>query len=87
MKAALSRRLEDGSLWVLDRVVLDEIKTRKFVEILKGVEVGELVVLTPENGQSRWQADKKEKDDSAKKGGNGRTDRFKMRLMGGGHGK
>ena len=59
----------------------------EFVEILKGVEVGELVVLTPENGQSRWQADKKEKDDSAKKGGNGRTDRFKMRLMGGGHGK
>jgi len=59
----------------------------EFVEILKGVEVGELVVLAPENGQSRWQADKKEKDDAAKKGGTARTDRFKMRLMGGGHGK
>ncbi len=59
----------------------------EFVEILKGVEVGELVVLAPEGGQSRWQADKKDKDDSTKKGGTARGDRMKIRLMGGGHGK
>lgn len=28
MRSALSRRLEDGSLWVLDRVHLEEMKTR-----------------------------------------------------------
>jgi HlyD family secretion protein len=59
----------------------------EFVEILKGVEVGEMVVLAPEGGQSRWQSDKKEKEDRAKKGSAVREDRMKMRLMGGGKGK
>lgn len=57
----------------------------EFVEIMQGVEVGELVVLGPEGGQSRWQAEKK--DDPAKKGPSARDDRKKMNLMGGGHGK
>ena len=59
----------------------------EFVEILKGVEVGETVVLGPEGGQSRWQAEKKEKEEQAKKGGSAREDRMKIRLMGGGKGK
>jgi HlyD family secretion protein len=57
----------------------------EFVEILKGVEVGELVILGPEGGQSRWQSDKK--DDSTKKEPTARDDRKKMSLMGGGRGK
>lgn len=59
----------------------------EFVEILKGVEVGEIVLLAPEGGQSRWQSDKKEREDQAKKGSAVREDRMKMRLMGGGKGK
>jgi len=59
----------------------------EFVEILKGVEVGETVVLTPEGGQSRWQSDKKEKDEAPQKGGSAREDRMKMRAMGGSRGK
>lgn len=56
-----------------------------FVEILKGVEVGEKVVLSPENGQSRWRSDKN--DDSAKKSTSARDDMRKMRLMGGSRSK
>lgn len=57
----------------------------EFVEILKGVEVGEKVVLAPENGQSRWRSDKK--DDSTKKTSSTRDDMRKMRLMGGSRNK
>ena len=51
LKAALSRRLEDGSLWVLDRVVLDEIKTRKFVEILKAFGWEEALFVLPDQDE------------------------------------
>lgn len=59
----------------------------EFVEILKGVEVGETVVLAPEGGQSRWQSDKKEKEEAAQKNGAGRDDHTKLRMMGGSHDK
>jgi len=60
----------------------------EFVEIIKGVEIGEVVLLAPEGGQSRWQSDKAEKKDSgAKKSPNARDDRMKMNLMGGSHSK
>ncbi|MDD5758250.1 MAG: efflux RND transporter periplasmic adaptor subunit [Desulfobulbaceae bacterium] len=46
----------------------------EFVEILKGVEIGEIVVLSPEDGQSRWQSDKKSPTSQ--------DDRHKMNFMG-----
>jgi len=60
----------------------------EFVEIIKGVEIGEVVLLAPEGGQSRWQSDKAEKKDSnAKKPPTARDDRMRINMMGGGHGK
>lgn len=57
----------------------------EFVEILKGVEVGEVVVLSPEDGQSRWQSDKK--DNSSKKSDTARDDHRRINLMGGSRSK
>lgn len=60
----------------------------EFVEILKGVEIGEVVLLAPEGGQSRWQSDKTEKKDSgSKKAPTTRDDRMRINMMGGGHSK
>lgn len=90
---ALERKKGLSWLTVLDkdgsttnrRLVTIGDSNSEFVEILKGVEVGEKVVLSPENGQSRWQSDKKE--DSTKKASSSKDDMRKMRLMGGGRGK
>ncbi|MBA3015764.1 MAG: efflux RND transporter periplasmic adaptor subunit [Proteobacteria bacterium] len=89
---ALERKKGLSWLTVLDkdgasnrRLVTIGDSNSEFVEILKGVEVGEKVVLSPENGQSRWRSDKKE--DSTKKAPSARDDMRKMRLMGGSHNK
>jgi len=79
----LTIQVKDGN--TNRRLVTIGDSNSEFVEILKGVEVGEVVVLGQEGGQSRWQADKKE--DSSKKNPNGRDDRTRMNLMGGGRGK
>jgi len=48
LKAALSRRVEDGTFWVLDKIAIDEAKTRKFVEILRAFGWGKVLVVLPE---------------------------------------
>ena len=35
MRSAISRRLEDGAFWVIDKIELDAIKTKKMVEIME----------------------------------------------------
>ncbi|MDA8160903.1 MAG: efflux RND transporter periplasmic adaptor subunit [Desulfobacteraceae bacterium] len=68
---------KDGS--TSRRLVVIGDSNSEFVEILKGLEVGERVVLTPEGGLSRWQADRQGKDGQGGK----RLDRgAKLRLMG-----
>jgi len=95
---ALERKKGLSWLTVLDkdgntnrRLVTIGDSNSEFVEILSGVEVGEKVVLAPDNGQSRWQSDKSEKsdkkEDQAKKTPSARGDMLKMRLMGGGRSK
>jgi HlyD family secretion protein len=76
---------KDGS--TTRRLVTIGDSNSEFVEILKGVEVGEKVVLTPEGGQSRWQADKKGQDDSGKNGSPASDDRMKNRDMGSSRGR
>lgn len=63
---ALERKKGQSWLTVQDkdgnsnrRLVTIGDSNSEFVEILKGVEIGEIVVLSPEDGQSRWQSDKK----------------------------
>ena len=91
---ALERKRGQSWLTILEkdgntnrRLVTIGDSNSEFVEILKGVEVGETVVLAPEGGQSRWQSDKKEKDETPQKGGSAREDRMKIRMMGGSRGK
>jgi len=79
----LTIQVKDGN--TNRRLVTIGDSNSEFVEILKGVEVGEVVVLGQEGGQSRWQSDKK--DDPNKKTPNAREDRMKLNLMGGGRGK
>jgi large subunit ribosomal protein L4 len=46
--AALSRRVEDGTLWVLDRISLDEAKTRRFKEVVDAFDWDKVLVVLPE---------------------------------------
>jgi len=52
LRAALSRRVEDGTLWVLDRIALDEAKTRKFMEIVSAFEWDKVLVVLPDKDES-----------------------------------
>ncbi len=50
LKSALSSRVEEEKLIVVDEITLDEIKTKKFVDILKNLDVCKaLVVLEGSN--------------------------------------
>ncbi len=47
LRAALSRRVEDGTLWVLDRIELEEVKTRRFQEIVDAFDWDKVLVVLP----------------------------------------
>ncbi len=48
--SALSRRVEDEALWVLDQLKMDEVKTKSFAEIVSsfGWLDGEVLIVLPE---------------------------------------
>ncbi len=46
LKMALSSKLNDNELMVLDRIELDEIKTKNFVDILKTLKVENALIVT-----------------------------------------
>lgn len=48
MKSALTDRLNDQKLIVLDELKLDEIKTKAFVNVLNNLKVGKALVVLPE---------------------------------------
>ena len=45
LKSALTSRVQDGKLIVLDELKLDEIKTKKFQEVLDALKVNKAVVI------------------------------------------
>lgn len=52
LRAALTRRLEDQCLWVLDKVELEEIKTKKFIEIMKAFGWDQALVVLSEKDEN-----------------------------------
>lgn len=49
MKSALTSKVNEEKFIVLDELKLDEIKTKKFVEVLKNLEVAKALVVTKDN--------------------------------------
>lgn len=51
MKSAFSSKVQDGEFVVLESLTIDEIKTKKIVEVLKALETGKktLIVLPEKN--------------------------------------
>ena len=48
LKMALSSKFQGGRLVVLDNIQLDEIKTKKFVEIIDALKLKKALLVTPE---------------------------------------
>lgn len=51
LRGALSLKLKDNKLLILDRIKMDEIKTKKFKEILDRFELGRALFLTGERDE------------------------------------
>lgn len=52
MKSVLTSRVNEEKFIVLDEFKLDEIKTKKFVEVMNNLEVAKALVITKENDQN-----------------------------------
>ena len=50
--SALTSRVNEEKFIVLDEFKLDEIKTKKFVEVLKNLEINKALVITKENDKN-----------------------------------
>ncbi|MBU1169004.1 MAG: 50S ribosomal protein L4 [Proteobacteria bacterium] len=46
LKMALSSKFQDQSLRVIDKIELDEIKTKKFVDIMNKIEAGKTLIIS-----------------------------------------
>ena len=51
LKSALTSRVQDGKLIVLDELKLDEIKTKRFAEVMKNLNVEKALVVLGENDE------------------------------------
>jgi len=51
LKMALSSKLQEDSLVVLDKLELEEIKTKKFTEVLDAFSVKNALIITKENNE------------------------------------
>ncbi len=51
LKMALSSKLQENSLIVLDSLELDEIKTKEFLNIIKALKVGEALIITDKKNE------------------------------------
>ena len=49
LKMALSARLSEDNLLVLDSFNLDEIKTKRFISVMQELEIGNALIVVPEN--------------------------------------
>ena len=52
LKSALTSRVQDEKFIVLDELKLDEIKTKKFQEVLNNLKVGKAMVITAEDDKN-----------------------------------
>lgn len=52
MKSVLTSRVNEEKFIVLDEFKLDEIKTKKFVEVMNNLEVAKALVITKENDRN-----------------------------------
>ncbi len=52
MKSALTSKVKEEKFIVLDEFKLDEIKTKKFVEVMNNLEVAKALVVTKDNDQN-----------------------------------
>ncbi len=52
MKSVLTSKVNEEKFIVLDELKLDEIKTKKFVEVMKNLEVSKALVVTKDNDQN-----------------------------------
>lgn len=52
MKSVLTSKVNDEKFIVLDELKLDEIKTKKFVEVLNNLEVSKALVVTKDNDKN-----------------------------------
>ena len=52
MKSALTSKVNEEKFIVLDELKLDEIKTKKFVEVMNNLEVAKALVVTKDNDQN-----------------------------------
>ena len=52
LKSALTSRVNDNKLLVLDELKLDEIKTKKFQEVLNNLKVAKAIVIIEDNDQN-----------------------------------
>lgn len=52
MKSALTSRVNEEKFIVLDELKFDEIKTKKFVEVMNNLEVAKALVVTKDNDQN-----------------------------------
>lgn len=51
LKSVLTSRVQDGKLIVLDELKLDEIKTKKFKEVMDNLKVNKALVVTADNDE------------------------------------
>ena len=52
LKSALTSKVADAKFIVLDELKLDEIKTKKFVEVMNNLEVAKALVVTKDNDKN-----------------------------------
>ena len=52
MKSVLTSKVNEEKFIVLDEFKLDEIKTKKFVEVMNNLEVAKALVVTKDNDQN-----------------------------------
>jgi large subunit ribosomal protein L4 len=54
LKAALTRRVQDGTFWVLDKLQLGEIKTARFKAIMERFGWKRALIVLPKDEQNVW---------------------------------
>ena len=52
LKSALTSRVQENKFLVLDELKLDEVKTKKFAEVLKNLKVSKAMVIVDENDKN-----------------------------------
>ncbi len=52
LRMALSARFSEKNIVILDDFILDEIKTKNFISVMSALEVGNALIVVPENNEN-----------------------------------